>query len=29
MAQLVERLVCNEEVAGSNPAGSTDIKLME
>ena len=23
LAQLAERLICNEEVAGSNPAGST------
>lgn|GEM_PF-2948283 len=26
VAQLVERLICTEEVAGSNPVGSTDIQ---
>ena len=29
LAQLVERLICNEEVAGSIPAGSTCFLFFE
>ena len=29
IAQLVERLICNEEVSGSSPLGSTKRNLFE
>jgi hypothetical protein len=29
VAQLVERLVCNQEVAGSSPVSSTMTRLLE
>ena len=28
IAQLVERLICNEEVSGSNPLGSTILSFV-
>ena len=28
IAQLVERLLCKQDVGGSNPSGSTSLRLL-